>query len=332
MIGIVATVGPSLNTEKAISAVIAAGATGFRIPLARQRGDRAVELGESIRAVAQDRGVPISVYLDVPGPKKFLILDAPVDHAQQASIEASFVSPDLAPAQANGQLLAADRPREYFVPGDRVIVGDGEAELTVDHLGERTISLTVASGRIGPGRHGIAVPGKEGHRAQGDVGITAQLPVISALPWAAVMPSFIESASQLTAVRAALGRAGGEVWAKVETRAGADACESIATASDGVLLGRGDLLIDAGMESYYAAEQKILRASLASGKPLMVGTQLWTSSSTSALPHRSELSYICHLVERGVASLMLSDETTVGADPAKSIADIRELIQSCGER
>lgn len=122
------------------------------------------------------------------------------------------------------------------------------------------------------------------------------------------------------------------MWAKVETRAGADACESIATASDGVLLGRGDLLIDAGMESYYAAEQKILRASLASGKPLMVGTQLWTSSSTSALPHRSELSYICHLVERGVASLMLSDETTVGADPAKSIADIRELIQSCGER
>jgi pyruvate kinase len=56
-----------------------------------------------------------------------------------------------------------------------------------------------------------------------------------------------------------------------------------------------------------------------------VGTQLLPSLSGSWLPNRSELAHLCHVLEKGADSLLLSTETTVGLQPMRTIAMIDAL-------
>ena len=118
-----------------------------------------------------------------------------------------------------------------------------------------------------------------------------------------------------------------EVWAKIETRKGVDNLDSIARVADGIVLGRGDLLIDTGYLDYYECERRVRDLLVGRTIPLMLGTQLWTASAVSWLPHRSELSYLCEWIAGGVDSILLSDETTVGTDPVRTIANIYALTQ-----
>src|SRR5262249_13988077 len=168
------------------------------------------------------------------------------------------------------------------------------------------------------------VPGKEGHHGAPPID-NATTRLVSSISNAVVFGSFIESAKQVEQMRKLLppGRA---IWAKVETRVGANHIEEIASEADGVLLGRGDLLIDAGELDYYDCEQLVIDRLAQADVPLMVGTQLWTSSSTMFLPHRSELSYLCSLIARGIDSILLSDETTTGERPEQAVAQISRLI------
>lgn len=325
--GIVVTVGPATDTAAALAQVMNAGATGFRVPLARQ-WSRAASLRRSISEVSGNLGVPARVFLDIPGPKKHLVV--PRAMVLQDGAEVSIlVLPRGAPSPPGTVHVLADAPASYFSVGDVLLLGDGETAFTVVGVTPGELRLRSHGAPVPAGRFGIAVAGKEGHASAAPLdSATARL--VWSIPDVIVIGSFIESAAQVAQMRRLLPPRQA-VWAKVETRRGVANVEDITAEADGILLGRGDLLIDVGDVDYFDCEQHVIGHVTRAGVPLMVGTQLWTSSSAMFLPHRSELSYLCGLLSRGIDSILLSDETTVGEHPERTVTQMTRLIARYGQ-
>lgn len=326
--GLVVTIGPAMRSADQLAEAAEAGARGFRIPLSRQL-DHAVVLASLIAEISATSGIPLITFLDVPGPKKILMVPAEGIPAA-TEVRVPFVQRTGGTTEHFEDLhLLWDIQSGYFEVGDTVLLGDGEAALIVLAVAEDSMLVRPPAGGIGSGQFGTAVSGKEGHRPGAALLDAQTLDIIKQIPDATILLSFVTSSDQVNQTRSLLAGVGRDarVWSKVETRAGIANLPAIIDVSDGVLLGRGDLLIDTGPLDYHAYESRARAHLLANDKPWMLGTQLWTASLTSLLPHRSELSYLCDLVAGGVDFLLLSDETTVGPDPAGTIRTIRTLIE-----
>lgn len=315
--GVVATIGPSLLAEGTIRDVVTAGASGFRIPLARQ-ASRGVEIAETIRAEAARVGADVEVYLDVPGVRRFLKVDRPYSVGEELSVRMDGGYEDQPPCLIGPTVV------DYLTGARELYTGDGEARLHLLSIASGRACLRVDAGELGAGVHGVTVPGRVGPLDDFDQSLRQ---VVADLPWAQVVLSFVESADQADRQAEALGRDKGTVWAKVETAQGVAQVGAIADRVAGVLVGRGDLLLDAGPLAFADLEVTAIDAVLERRRPLMVGTQLWTSSAAMALPHRSELSWMWQLMRKGVDQVMLSDETTVGSDPAGTVATLVRLAE-----
>jgi pyruvate kinase len=59
----------------------------------------------------------------------------------------------------------------------------------------------------------------------------------------------------------------------------------------------------------------------------VVGTQLLSGLEHSWLPLRSELAYLCGIIEAGVDGLLLATETTRGSDPLRAAGLMADLIR-----
>jgi Pyruvate kinase, barrel domain len=103
--------------------------------------------------------------------------------------------------------------------------------------------------------------------------------------------------------------------AKIETALGVERTGEVARASDAILLGRGDLLLDIGPIAFHRACEQARLTTQSLGKPFVTGTQLLTSLTSSWLPNRSELDEVSRLIEVGVDGLLLSDETIYAPQP-----------------
>jgi pyruvate kinase len=157
----------------------------------------------------------------------------------------------------------------------------------------------------------------------------AALRIAPSTVFSAVILSFVESASVVEQARNLMRESGRDdlpaVVAKVETRAGVEAVADIARTADAILLGRGDLLLEAGEIDFYALTRDVIKTAIDLSCPVIVGTQLLNSLSNSWLPHRSELAYVSQLWEAGVDGLMLANETTVGAHPVRTVEMLSRL-------
>ena len=66
---ILATLGPSSNTEEKISALIEAGIDGFRLNFSHGTQEDPKRTYEIVRRVAKEKGVRVTVVADMQGPK-----------------------------------------------------------------------------------------------------------------------------------------------------------------------------------------------------------------------------------------------------------------------
>jgi pyruvate kinase len=334
MTRIVATVGPACSSKEGLTDLLKAGVDLFRFTASKTPVAELISLAGTVRLLAADLGREVELLVDLPGAKTRLTNDTYLDLAGVTELVLRF---DGGPSQQAGPLpaLGVDGrdPRDPLPEiGDIVVVGDGEDALQVVGLGaDSCTAVPLTAGVIGI-RRGVRFPGaRSAARAESFTPYDLDgLRAIADGPFDAVVLSFTESAGLIERARTLLsGTAAQEpppaVIAKIETAAGAVAAAEIADAADGILLGRGDLLLDTGVIEFHAACRRVLDAARAAECPVLVGTQLLTSLAAGWLPHRSELAHVSALIEEGVAGLMLAEETAGAADPVRAVALLDEL-------
>ncbi|MFD9004275.1 pyruvate kinase [Streptomyces sp. NPDC059582] len=337
MTSLIATMGPAILSPRTLHDAIARGVSALRFSASKFSAGELAAQAQRTAGIGAALGRPLDLLLDLPGAKTRLTNE---DFFPLAGVERLHVLFHPAPARPElpvaqiGTTGMAIAP--YIEPGDILVLGDGENALRVEsRTADGCMTRPLTHGDVG--RHkGISLHGKpQAYQALGDAEAIA-LKGLGESVFSGVIVSFVEDPDTLEQARSLIGdtphdgRPAPALIAKIETRAGAERAAELARAADGVLLGRGDLLLDAGELDFYDLGKTVMKETQKAGRPLMVGTQLLASLSEGWLPNRSELAYLSHLVEKEVDGLMLATETTVGSAPLRTVELVTALIERYG--
>jgi pyruvate kinase len=138
--------------------------------------------------------------------------------------------------------------------------------------------------------------------------------------------SFVEGPEHVDMIRDLLGGPTPRIVAKVEHQGAIDRLDEIARAADGIMIDRGDLSVETGLEGVALLQKQILAAARRAACPVIVATEMLHSMIASPYPTKAEVGDITNAVLDGASALMLSGETAIGAFPARSVQTMRRII------
>ena len=140
--------------------------------------------------------------------------------------------------------------------------------------------------------------------------------------------SFVNNKEDILKAKKILNENKANPWviAKIETKKAVENLDEILEAADGVMVARGDLGIEVGIEKVPVIQKKIIRRANKLKKPVITATQMLLSMVNSPFPTRAEVSDVANAVMDGSDGVMLSDETTVGKYPIKAVEVLKKVI------
>ncbi|HEX6468997.1 MAG TPA: pyruvate kinase [Streptosporangiaceae bacterium] len=314
---IICTIGPATADPDSWGRLLDAGATGFRIPFAKETPDLQFERALQLSRRAGER---FHIYADLPG-------DAPRT-ANAGPVELRPGVVELIAANGTGQggrdsglpVQGLDRVAAGVAGGTWLSFGDGELGGYVRSVDGSRIAIEVVAGGTLRQRRRISWLGcEESTRTLGayDLQLLRDPRMRS---FTGVMISYVRSADVVKRARAEVVE-GHElsVCAKVEDTTAVANIEQIGESADSVLVGQGDLLTSSGVEDFVRSIQRVVGWRRSGGRgTLLVGTGLLEGFAAGA-PTRAELGYLALLRTAGVDGIMLSAETTIGDDPERVV-------------
>jgi pyruvate kinase len=323
---IVATIGPASDSPEVLQALMLAGVDVVRLNLSHGPLDEHVQRLRAVRGAALIVGKPIAILADLPGPK---VRAGRFPDGGVTLEVGSLVR--LRPG--DGESSAEDMCVDYasllldVQPGDRVVVGDGGISLRCTSVADDAMVARVESGGSVQGRPGVHLPSER-------LRLTA--PTAEDLVLAAAMAaegadflgiSFVRTAADVQAVRAAVAPHQTRMVAKIETIPAIANLESIVAVSDAVMVARGDLGIECPLEDVPHLQKKIIRHCVEVGVPVITATQMLESMIASPAPTRAEVSDVANAVFDGTDAIMLSAETAIGHDPVLVVQTMARIAE-----
>ena len=324
---ILATVGPPTSNPEMIEKLALAGVNGFRLNFSHGDYEERDNQIEWIRAASKKIGKPVAILQDLQGPKIRLGMlkeNTAVKTGDEIILDYAAEHDGLTfPIQYN---LA-----EKVKPGEPIYIFDGKVRTTVvEVLSDTAIKLHVENDGVLMSKKGINLPDTD---FGGDILTPKDLKDIEYgltkdIDYVAI--SFIQSAEDINNLRQILvaGGSTAQIISKIETKAAIkeDALEDIVKASDGVMVARGDLAVEAGAEVVPIVQRRIIALCRKHGKLSIVATQMMASMVENPEPTRAEVSDVANAVIQGSDAVMLSDETANGKYPLETVAAMKKVI------
>jgi len=324
---ILATLGPRTNTAEMIEKLALAGVNGFRLNFSHGSYEERDQQIAWIREVTTKIGKPVAILEDLQGPKirlGALTQDVSVNAGDELILDYA--------AEHNGFTIPVQyNLAEKTKPGEPLYIFDGKIRTTILEI----VSATAIKVRVeNPGtlmsRKGINLPDTD---FSGDI-LTPK--DIADLEFGAtrdidyVALSFVQTADDINNLRQRLVANGStaKIIAKIETKSAIvdKTLEEIVKASDGVMVARGDLAVEAGAEIVPIVQRRIIALCRKYGRLCIVATQMMASMVDAPEPTRAEVSDVSNAVVQGADAVMLSDETAMGNYPIETVAAMKKVI------
>jgi pyruvate kinase len=323
---IVATIGPSTDSEEMIEKLILAGVNVFRFNFSHStheyHGDNLVK----VRKIATKLAMPIAILQDISGPKirvgeinGVMCLNAGdilsfydkagFDDKYGVTINHPHILPSLKQGDliylADGGIRCEVTANVNGVVRTKILVGG-------DLTSKKGVNFPNASLPI------AAITEKDIKDMEFGVKIGVDMMAVS----------FIKSREDIEEAKRIVAGFGGDcpIFAKIEKAEAVENLSSIVEVADGLMVARGDLGVELGLSKVPIAQKKIIRTANRKGIPVITATQMLTSMIDSPFPTRAEVSDIANAVLDGTDAVMLSDETTVGKYPIEAIKVLDEAI------
>jgi pyruvate kinase len=213
-------------------------------------------------------------------------------------------------------------------PGDRVLMNDGLIELQVLRKEPGGLSCRIIHGGELRDRRGINLPFvKLDVRAMTEKDVAdARFALAHDVDFLAL--SFVRSARDVFQLKDLIDEQARPVQAvaKIEKPEAIENLDAILRAADAVMVARGDLGVEMGIEKVPAVQKRIIREALCQGKPVITATQMLESMITSPRPTRAEASDVANAVFDGTDAVMLSGETSTGRFPVEAVKTMVEIV------
>ncbi|MDR1492745.1 MAG: pyruvate kinase [Planctomycetaceae bacterium] len=324
---IVATVGPASDSEEKLAAMIRAGVDIFRINMAHSTPEQAQPVYDRIRKVSRDVHFPVAILADLAGPKMRLgaIPGDSYECADESLIR--FVRGETTTEPDSFTSTYPPLIDELEI-GNRVMLADGAVALQVIEKSADVAICKIVQGGTIRSRQGINLPGA-------NLSVkTLQPRDIENAKWAVkvgvdfVGMSFVRRAADVEELRRILldnrpaGRKEADIphiISKIEKPEAVEQIREIATASDGIMVARGDLGVEVDIAQIAVIQKRIIRVCQRLCKPVIVATQMLESMHHQTLPTRAETTDVANAILDGADACMLSGESAVGEYPVQAV-------------
>jgi pyruvate kinase len=140
--------------------------------------------------------------------------------------------------------------------------------------------------------------------------------------------SFIRTVENVRRIKAFLDGTKVKIITKIETIDALNNLSLILKETDHIMVDRGDLSSEVGLENIAWHQNEILKQCLESNKPVIIATQLLKSMENKSLPYIAEISDITNATINGATGLMLSEETAIGKFPVESVKVLKTVANS----
>ncbi len=325
---IVATIGPASNSKTELKALIQAGVDLIRINGAHGSFTEHEMVISRARGVASSLNMTIGVLLDLPGPKirlGELKCESVILKKGQTITLACGGS-----KQKGDEIPVPDKFIARAVKkGSQIFINDGIVEARVLNVSGSDVQCKVVAGGEIRSRKGLNLP-------------RVKLPIPSLtkkdkelLNFAVKQDvdylglSFVRSAKNVKDLKKILKAKAPHIGviAKIEKPEALDEIDEIIEVSDAVMVARGDLGIEMPFDEIPLIQRRILKKCRMSGTPTITATQMMESMVSSARPTRAEASDIAMAVWEGTDAVMLSEETSIGQNPAKAVQAMARIAE-----
>ncbi len=269
------------------------------------------------------------------------------DYAKDSSILVDLPGPKIRIGDINGKLNLKSGDKIVFsqtegIPvedplfykavknGIYILLADGNIKVRIDNVNADRVEGTVVEGGILTSRKGINIPD-----IKLDSGITNNdLKLLGeALKLGAdfIGLSFVINYKDVLKIKNIVKD---KVWviSKIEKKSAVNDLHNIVKESDGVMVARGDLGVEIGLENLPFTQRKIIKLSKMNGKPVILATQVLESMVNSPMPTRAEVIDISNSISQGVDAIMLSDETAAGNFPIEAVKYLNNIITAVEKR
>lgn len=324
---ILATVGPAVNDQAAIKELTLTGVNGFRLNFSHGSHEERSHQIEWIRSASYEVGKPVAILQDLQGPKIRLgVLNENMTVATGDELVLDYE------AEHDGHTIPVQyNLAEKVKPGEELYIFDGKVRTVVTEIVSGTaIKVRVENSGTLMSRKGINLPDTD---FGGDIITPKDMKDIEYgagqdIDYVAL--SFVQSAGDINNLRQILVGLGStaQIIAKIETKAAIqkETLKEIVQASDGVMVARGDLAVEAGAEVVPIVQRKIISLCRKYGKLSIVATQMMASMVDAPQPTRAEVGDVATAVIQGADVVMLSDETANGQYPIETVAAMKRVI------
>lgn len=213
--------------------------------------------------------------------------------------------------------------------GTHIMLDDGTKKLQVMEVKGGDIITKVIVGGPLLGHNGVNVPGAKlsaDSLTKKDIA-DLEFGIKNKVDFVAL--SFVREAADVEDLREILKKRGSQarIIAKIETADAVRNIDSIIEAADGIMIARGDLAIEIGIEKVPMVQKIVIHKCNVAGKLVIVATQMLESMVTNATPTRAEVSDIANAVMDGASAIMLSEETAIGIHPVEAVKVMSRVIR-----
>ncbi len=351
---IVATIGPTSEKVKVLSAMMKAGLDVCRLNFSHGDHQWHQNAIKKIEETSKKSGKRVGIMADVQGPRIRVVNKRNMKVKKDDLILVADEHCQRMYGQKKEITLDWIGFHNFIKVGDKIFIEDGFIELKVVKLKKDACIAKVLFGGIVKEHKGVNIPRISSHMGFLTEKDHRDLEFVIPLGIDFLAVSFVANQRQLVNLRRLISRilekekklyrsknlhqhkknselAYPWIISKIEKKEALRNIDGIIEESDAIMVARGDLAIEMPQEDVIITQKMIIEKCIKARKPVIVATQMMASMEEKARPTRAEISDITNAVVDGADAIMFSAETTVGAFPVRVIETASKITKKAEE-
>lgn len=325
---VICTIGPASDSAEVMEKMVNEGMNCARINLSHATEDGILKTIDNIREVRKATNLPVALLYDTKGPefRTLKFENGGVSLKRGDTIKMSKTCNKGSELEFGVNHSDAI---DFIEVGDKVLIDNALLELEVIRKENDYVLLkALGDGKI------------QDHKTINVPGVNLKLDFMSDddrkdITFAATHScdylalSFVNAKEDVIEAREIVEKAGGDalIISKIESQMGIDNIDEIIDESDGIMIARGDLGVEAPMEELPMIQKDIIRKCREKGKFAIVATEMLASMYESPRPTRAEVSDVANAILDGTDCVMLSGETTIGKYPIDAVSIMSRICE-----
>ena len=327
---IICSIGPSSCNPDTMEKMVKNGMNVARINFSHATPEEKLNVVACVKEVRKRTNMPIGILYDSKGPE---FRNGNLENGEITLVENQTIKIVKEDVLGNTERFSVNYPEaiDSLKVGDTILLENGLMRIDVIEKNDTEVNCKIINGGVLGNKKSLSVPG-----------VHLNIPFISDIDREDIKYacnhdgdflalSFVSTKEDVMEAREILKKENREdlkIISKIESVTGIENLDEIIEVSDGIMVARGDLGVEAKMEDLPILQKMIIKKCREQGKIAVVATEMLESMKKSVRPTRAEVSDVANAVLDGTYAVMLSGETTTGKYPVETVGFMASICEN----